>query len=141
MLYYNIILFLWRCIFRSSYHKDSSYATNLFHICRWKVIYSLLLYWNLSSIYILLKFYHIAYLLIFRLNPAMVNIFMLILLNPAMVNLFMLWLSDIYCGPYEKMLLKHLLYDYERQNRFDCENSQLYIIYYMLYIVCLWATK
>ena len=28
-------------------------------------------------------------------------------------------LSDIYCGPYEKMLLKHLLYDYERQNRFD----------------------
>ena len=25
--------------------------------------------------------------------------------------------SDIYCGPYEKMLLKHLLYDYERQNR------------------------
>jgi len=26
-------------------------------------------------------------------------------------------LKDIYCGPYEKMLLKHLLYDYERQNR------------------------
>ena len=26
---------------------------------------------------------------------------------------------DIYCGPYEKMLLKHLLYDYERQNRFE----------------------
>ena len=26
--------------------------------------------------------------------------------------------SDINCGPYEKMLLKHLLYDYERQNRF-----------------------
>ena len=24
---------------------------------------------------------------------------------------------DSYCGPYEKMLLKHLLYDYERQNR------------------------
>jgi len=24
---------------------------------------------------------------------------------------------DISCGPYEKMLLKHLLYDYERQNR------------------------
>ena len=30
-------------------------------------------------------------------------------------NIF--FVSDIYCGPYEKMLLKHLLYDYERQNR------------------------
>ena len=32
-------------------------------------------------------------------------------------------LSDIYCGPYEKMLLKHLLYDYERQNRFESESE------------------
>ena len=42
--------------------------------------------------------------------------------------------SDISCGPYEKMLLKHLLYDYERQNRFIvhetslCEDSEDYFV-------------
>ena len=41
---------------------------------------------------------------------------------------------DINCGPYEKMLLKHLLYDYERQNRFIvhetslCEDSEDYFV-------------
>lgn len=37
----------------------------------------------------------------------------------GVIFMVILLLSDIYCGPYEKMLLKHLLYDYERQNRSD----------------------
>ena len=39
------------------------------------------------------------------------------------IVMLMLLLSDIYCGPYEKMLLKHLLYDYERQNRSFTNNE------------------
>jgi len=35
----------------------------------------------------------------------------------SLVTTILMVLKDSYCGPYEKMLLKHLLYDYERQNR------------------------